>query len=116
MKKIITIKRSRDFSRAFKRGKSVADKYLVIYIYKNNIEINRIGISIGKKVGNSVNRNRVKRLIRENYRQIKASLEVGFDVIFIPRQLSKDAKCKDIYNSIFKLFKKLGILSKEVIK
>lgn len=115
MKKIITIKRSRDFTKTLKRGKSAADKYIVLYMISNNLEINRIGISIGKKVGNSVNRNRVKRLIRENYRAIKNRLKTGFDFVFIPRQPSKEAHCKDIENSLNKLFKKLGVLKEEVV-
>lgn len=113
MKKTITIKSSRDFSRTFHRGKSNANKYLVIFIIKNNLNINKIGISIGKKVGNSVNRNRIKRLIRESYRVLENKLKTGYDIVFVPRQPSKTADYKDIFDSLSKIFHKLNLFNKK---
>lgn len=113
MKKTITIKNSRDFSRTFHKGKSYSDKFLIIYIFPNRLDINRIGISIGKKVGNSVVRNRVKRLIRESYRLIKDNIKSGFDILFVPRPASKDSEYLDLVNSTNKILKKLEMI-KEV--
>jgi ribonuclease P protein component len=115
MKKTVSIKSSRDFSRTFYRGKSFADKFIVVYVIPNKLDKNRIGISIGKKIGCSVVRNKVKRLIRESYRKIEEKLKFGFDIVFVPRHPSKDASFSDISNSINKIFDRLAIIDKDVI-
>ena len=63
-----SLKKNDDFRNVYKNGKSYANKYLVMYVLENSMEINRIGISVSKKVGNSVVRHRVTRLVRESYR------------------------------------------------
>ena len=63
-----SLKKNSDFQRVYKEGKSYANKYLVMYILKRDTQKNRIGISVSKKVGNSVVRHRLTRLIRESYR------------------------------------------------
>lgn len=116
MKNTLMVKSSREFTRTIKRGKSSSDNYILIFIYPNHLKTNKIGISIGKKVGNSVVRNKVKRLIKENYRLIEEDLKTGYDIIFIPREACKDADFWNIKKSILKSLKKLDILCKEVIK
>lgn len=111
MKKTISIKSSREFTRLFHKGKSVSDKYLIINILPNNLPINRIGISIGKKVGKSVIRNRVKRLVRESYRYLEEDLKVGYDMLFIPRSSSAEAEYNDIFKSTKTIFKKHNIFA-----
>ena len=63
-----SIKKNEEFREIYNQGKSYANKYLVMYIYENGTQNNRIGISVSKKVGNSVVRHRLTRLIRESYR------------------------------------------------
>ena len=65
-----SLKRNSDFQRVYREGKSYANRYLVLYVLQNQTERNRLGISVSKKVGNSVVRHRMARLIRESYRQI----------------------------------------------
>ena len=60
--------KNKDFQIIYKEGKSYANKYLVMYIRENNTDQNRLGISVSKKVGNSIVRHRLTRLIRESYR------------------------------------------------
>ena len=63
-----SLKKNKDFQTVYRQGKSYANKYLVLYIMENQTEKNRIGISVSKKVGNSVVRHHLTRLIRESYR------------------------------------------------
>ena len=73
----------------YKNGTSLANKYLVMYVYRNQLEKNRLGISVSKKVGNSIVRHRLTRLIRESYRLNEELFQNGMDIVVIAR-----VKCK----------------------
>ena len=75
-----SLKKTREFQKVYKRGKSFANKYLVMYILTNERTENRLGISVSKKVGNSVVRHRLTRLIRESYRLNKDLFIKGIDL------------------------------------
>lgn len=79
------LKRNEDFKKVYARGKSVVTPYLVLYFLRNGLPDNRLGISVSKKVGNSVVRNRVKRLIREAFRLSPLTLRTGLDLVVIAR-------------------------------
>ena len=83
--KIFSIKLNNEFIRAYKRGFKKGCRYIVVYVFKNNLSVNRLGITVGKKFGNSVQRNRMKRLIRENYRLFGESLLKGYDIVIAAR-------------------------------
>ena len=74
-----SLKKYGDFQRVYQNGKSYANKYLVMYILRQNTRMNRIGISVSKKVGNSVVRHRITRLIRESYRLNENKFDDGLD-------------------------------------
>ena len=74
-----------DFQRVYKKGRSYANKYLVMYLLENNQEMNRLGISVSKKVGNSVVRHRITRLIRESYRLHENIFNSGLDIVVLAR-------------------------------
>ena len=63
-----SLKKNRDFRNVYQRGKSYANRYLVMYVMNNDLNKNRVGISVSKKIGNSIVRHRITRLIRESYR------------------------------------------------
>jgi ribonuclease P protein component len=75
----------RDFTRARRRGVSAADSNLVLYACRNGLGYSRIGLSVGRRVGGAVRRNRVKRLIREAFRLAKSELPVGLDLLVVAR-------------------------------
>ena len=76
---------NKDFLTLYNKGKYSASKYSVIYVRPNGRPFNRLGITAGKKVGNSVCRNRAKRLIRLAYRNAEVELPVGMDIVIVAR-------------------------------
>ena len=89
-----SLKKNRDFQNVYKNGKSKANKYLVMYVLENQLDSNRLGISVSKKVGNSVIRHHLTRLIRESYRLNKEMFNSGLDIVVIARESAKDRKYK----------------------
>ena len=85
MKKTESLKKNHQFNQVYKNGISRADKYLVMYVLRNNTDMNRLGISVSKKVGNSVVRHHLTRLIREAYRLHEDVFNSGLDIVVIAR-------------------------------
>ena len=112
MNRTESLKKRKDFKLVFNKGKSLANSYLVMYIYSNGDSINRLGISVSKKVGNSVVRHRVTRLVKENYRLNESRIKTGYDIIVIGRVNSSNAKYKDIEKSLINLLRKHNIIEK----
>ncbi len=111
MKNTISLQKNSEFKRVYSKGKSVANHQLVIYKLKNNSNINRLGISVSKKVGNSVVRSRVKRLIKESYRLKDDNIsKVGFDIVIIARTVASEANYKQIDTSLNKLLIKHSLI------
>ena len=79
------LKRNKDFVTLYQRGKTVVSPYVVIYVRKNRLKYNRLGITAGKKVGGAVQRNRAKRVIRAAYREVEQLLPVGTDIVIVAR-------------------------------
>lgn len=98
-----SIKNNRDFQLIYKKGKSYANKYLVMYILENRLDKNRLGISVSKKVGNSVIRHRVTRLIRESYRLNENMFNSGLDIVIIARVSAKGKSYNEISSAVLHL-------------
>ena len=91
-----SIKNNSDFLKAYRHGKSYANRYLVMYVRKNDLDRNRYGITVSKKVGNSVVRHHLARLVRESFRLNRDTLEEGLDIIVVARAAAKDSDYKTI--------------------
>ena len=113
MKHSQSLKKNADFQNVYKCGKSFANKYLVMYVKENDLGFNRIGISVSKKVGNSVVRHRVKRLILESYRLHEDMFNSSLDMVIIARSTAKDKSYKEISSAVMHLGKLHGILVKD---
>lgn len=103
-----SIKKTSEFSKVYKHGKSYADRHLVMYVYPNKLGYSRLGLSISKKVGKSVVRNRIRRLIKEVFR-LNYKSENHNDIVIIARVRASEAGYMEIKKSFRYLLKKAGI-------
>lgn len=108
LKKNVLRKKS-DFSSIYNKGKSVGDRFVVLFYRQNHLPYNRTGFLASKKVGNSVKRNRARRLMKESYRTIKNNLPPGYDFIIIARNTISERKCADVEKSLKSAFRKAGV-------
>lgn len=113
MKKTIPIKNNREFARVYKKGKFFAGKYIVLYVLFNGSDINRLGITASKKAGKSIRRNRIKRLVKENYRLNEELVKSGYDLVFVIRSSEELPDYYDIKKEMCFLFRKLNLIDKE---
>ena len=102
MRNIDSLKNS-EFQYIYKNGKSYANKYLVMYVMDNPDGKSKLGISVSKKVGNSVIRHRVTRLIRESYRLNRHMFNSGLNIIVIARATAKDKGFAEIQSAFLHL-------------
>ena len=109
MKYSESLKKNKDFQYIYRKGKSYANKYLVMYVLENGTSQNRLGISVSKKVGNSVVRHRVTRLIRESYRLNERSFRQGLDIVVVARPNAKDKSYQEIESAFMNLAQKHAI-------
>lgn len=112
MRKIKTLKKNYEFKNVLSKGKFYIGKQISIYVLKNKKNTNVIGIAVSTKTCGAVLRNRIKRLIRENYRLIKDDLKRGYDIVFLwnKKGEAKEANYYIIKNDINKLLKKAELL------
>ena len=106
----ISISKNFEFLNVYHHGKSYANRYLVMYVMKNDSDNDRFGITVSKKVGNSVVRHRVTRLIRESIRLNEEKFAKGYDIVIIARNTAKGKKYSDIASAFLHLGKMHGIL------
>ena len=108
MKFTQSLKKNFQFGFVYNKGISVANRFLVVYVVKNKKDQtqNRLGITVSKKVGKSVVRSRVTRLIKESYRLSEHRLKKGYDIVVIARVNAKDASYHDIDRALCGLLKK----------
>jgi len=96
MKRFPSIKKNSDFQTVYKSGKSYANKLLIMYVYRTDAAETRIGISASKKVGNSVVRHHLVRLVREIFRLHKDRLDTGLDIVVVARPAAKESDYKKL--------------------
>lgn len=113
MEHTTALKKNRDFQFVYKKGKSVAGKFAVVFVKENGRRFNRLGISASKKIGKAVVRNRQRRRLKEAYRLFEASVAAGHDIVILPRAPILAANFAEIKTCLGHLFKKQGIWQKE---
>lgn len=112
MKKINIVKKNQDFSNIIKKGKKIQTELFSIYLLKNDLNHNRYGISISKKIGNAAVRNKFKR-------QIKSSIDLAniennsYDIVIIGRQRLRESLYFDINTNIIKIKNMIGDINEK---
>lgn len=103
MKYSESLKKNQSFKKVYTNGISKANRYLVLYILRNETHNNRLGISVSKKTGNSIVRHRLTRLIRESYRLNEERFSRGYDLVVIARGNAKGKSYHDIESALLHL-------------
>jgi len=106
MKKMVSLKKNQDFRLVYNKGKSVANRFIVVFVLPNGLEFNRVGFSVSKKVGKSVVRSRVTRLLRESMRLLVNKIKTGHDIIILARTSCNGMSFKEADSAIWHLIKK----------
>jgi len=101
-----------EFKKVYSGGKNYWNKYLIIYVRKNNLNYTRIGYSISKKVGNSVVRNKIRRRMKEIYRLKLNNIKEGYDIIIIPKRNAVNISYLELESAMLHIFKLGDIIEK----
>lgn len=113
MKKKFRIKKNKEFQFVFKQGKSFANRQFIIYFMKKPEQsVFRIGLSVSKKVGNSVTRNRIKRYIRQSFFEMKDQIQNKNDYVIIARKPTADMDFFEVKKSLIHVLKLSKVLSR----
>ncbi|WP_067727764.1 ribonuclease P protein component [Oceanobacillus damuensis] len=113
MKKQYRIKKNEEFQSAFKHGKSFANRQLVIYYLKKNDQKHfRVGLSVGKKIGNAVTRNRIKRYLRQAFQELEERIRHPYDIVIIARNPTREMSYDEVKKSLTHLLYKEKLFKK----
>ena len=110
MKNTEAIKQNFEFKSLYYRGGCTVSKNIVFYYRKNKRSYNRLGLTVSKKIGNAVVRNKIKRLIRENYRLREDKIMPGVDIVIVARHSVRDKSFHEIGKDMDYILKKSGLL------
>ena len=110
MEKLVPICRNNDFRRIYARGKSYVSPLVVVYALKNRTKNVRVGITTSKKVGNAVQRNRSRRVIREAFRALAPRVRPGFDLVLVARGKTPYVKSTEVLRHMERQLKAAGVL------
>ncbi len=113
--KTIMLKKNYEFQKVFAKKNYYGGKYLEMFVIDNNKQSNYMGIAISKKIANSVQRNKIKRLIRENYRQIEEKIVKGktYVILWKKKASIENATYYNVKEDIDRIFKKANLINEE---
>ena len=113
MNKERRIKKNKEFQEVFKKGRSFANRQFVIYVLKKKEQVEfRLGLSVSKKIGNAVTRNRVKRHVRQSFLELENRIMKGNDYIIVARKPTSELDIHESKASLIHVLKRAGVLKK----
>lgn len=113
MKRKYRLKKNADFSRVFQKGKSVANRQFVLYILPKEGQAHfHIGLSVSKRIGNAVTRNRIKRIMRELFMQLEEDLHAHYDYVLIARKPTAEMDFHTMKKSLLHVLRLAKVLKK----
>lgn len=114
MKKVYTLKKNYEFKNVLNKGKYFVKKYIIVYIDKNNLNRNVIGIAVNTKICNAVKRNKIKRVIREAYYKEQKTLKQGYNIVFLwnKKEPVENINFHKIHKEIKDIFKEAELIEK----
>lgn len=114
MKPIVSLKKNADFQTVFNERQSVANRQFVVYLLKKEGQpYSRVGLSVSKKIGNAVTRNRIKRYIRETLQSFNNRFNEGYDCVIIARKPTAQMSLQETISSLTHVLKLARLLSKK---
>ena len=115
MKKTKMLKKNYEFKHVLTKGKYYSGQYIKAFIVPNHKQINYLGLAISTKVGKANKRNKIKRLLRENYKNIEASTKNGYSIVFLIKKEKEilELNYKKIEKDMNKIFEKAEIIVME---
>jgi len=109
-----TIKKTKNFKTVYSKGRQAVNAYFVLYAMPNNTHATCIGITVSKKVGNAVTRNKIRRLVKESFRLMGADIVLGYDIVIVARkavsELPKEGRFRKVDKSLTSLLARLKLL------
>lgn len=108
-----SLKQNSQFRRLYRNGKTAADRHLALYCRRNRLRINRLGVTVSRKLGCAVVRNRIRRRLRECYRLNESTFSSGWDIVVVARSRAADASFSQLQASLLQLAEKLGLTQSE---
>lgn len=108
-----SLKENHLFRRLYSRGSSAANRNLVLYCRRNGTAQNRIGLTVSKKLGHAVTRNRIRRRLREIYRLHELQFSAGYDIVVVARSHAATADFRELTAAYLSLARRLGLLQEE---
>ena len=113
MKHTVSLKQNHEFRRLYNKGASAVTGALALYCRKNRLGVSRLGLTTGVKLGGAVQRNRVRRRLREIYRTNEQRLAPGWDVVVVARKRAVFASYAELERGFLHAAGKLGLLEEK---
>ena len=106
-----SLNKNHEFRRLYNKGKNAASRCVVVYCGRNGRAENRLGITVSAKLGDAVQRNRIRRRLKEIYRKNEQTLRTGYDIVIVARMQSRHVRFSELEASVLYLLKKLGLIT-----